>query len=71
MNIGIDYGSGDRTVLYIQPAKKGKSGRAMALHQSLIGMGKEPSFAYCLHVVETDGIVEFDDLPDLIKTEQS
>ena len=63
MRIVLDY-SGEERVLLVQSTRKGKSGRATALQSALRSMGKTPSYGFCLHVIETDYRVEFDELPD-------
>ncbi|MGB0507119.1 MAG: hypothetical protein ACPGGK_13065 [Pikeienuella sp.] len=64
MNIGVDYGSGERTMLFVQPAKKGKVFRAVALQSALRELGKAASIDYCFLVISSDGIVDFNELPD-------
>lgn len=63
MKIGIDHGSGERTVLFVQAAKHGRMARAEALRSALRNMGRDPSIGFCLHTVETGEPVTLEELP--------
>ena len=70
MQIGIDHGAGERTVLAVQAARKGASARAIALQSALREMGREASIGFCLHTVKTGDPITLEELPKVDAKEQ-
>lgn len=63
MKIGIDHGSGDRTVMSIQAARKGITARAQALQGEIRNLGRNISLAECIKVTRTGGGICLEDYP--------
>ena len=63
MQIGIDHGSGERTVLLVQAAKKGVTFRAIALQVALRGLGRHVSIDDCMDFARNGGPVCLEDYP--------
>lgn len=63
MQIGIDRGDGERTVLHIQSARKGDTFRALDLQRALRDMGRVSDIDQCLKWVRGGGDVVLEELP--------
>lgn len=63
MKIAIDHGSGDRTVMSIQAARKGITARAQALQGEIRNLGRDISLAACIKVARTGGGICLEDYP--------
>ena len=63
MRIGIDHGSDERTVLFLTASHKGATSRALALQSALREYGREASFGFCLHTVQTGEPITLEEIP--------
>ena len=63
LKVGIDHGTDERTVLFVQSARKGATFRALALQSALRRMGRAVSIDTCIKVAREGGSVCLEDFP--------
>lgn len=63
MQIGIDHGGGEKTVLFIHAARQGATARALSLQAALRNLGRAVSIDDCLKFAREGGPVCLEDYP--------
>jgi hypothetical protein len=71
MQIGIDHGDGERTVLYVEASRKGVTARSIALRSALYGHGRDVPMTDCVHYAKNGGPICLEDYPRTESGEKS